>query len=746
MKHLLKGIPIVILILISLYPLIWTGEVTSSIKESGEKAPLLPTTAKDVIIMVVDFSEVPGDVLDPKNLMIIKEIETSIQEMEGLRNYSSLLTAAVVRTEADDLIVLPFITKNLFTSYEQGSADRLKEEYPDFPEIWPYMSSDFESCTFYLEPGITYPSHRLVEKVSALRQHVTETYGITVEFTGLRPIKVFIENYLTKDIVILFPLLFLLISLLYLFVFRSVKIFIVSWFVKILSTTCAFGLYCFFGKGISPLIILVPVFNVGLLSDYLIHMFYHIQGKGTLAALRTTRDYLVIPLSLTALTSIIGFFSLMFIGAQGHFFLAFLVGISILITYLLTLWWVPAISMTPLFSSIIIKPPARTIVRAINRLFTIVFLFLYKIRFVLLLILLGVFVFSIFHIPRLELQPYPLQQLPESSTIIQSENLLNNKFSGTIPFMIEIDSGDAHSFLDKKNLTLLRDIHQTLSLNGDVGYQHSMLTIIEKINYYFNNSQPEYLRLPDEEDEQVFSSMIEQYLLFYSSSAGPEEYESFIDPNYRIVSIQGIIKYRGVGSIDSFLLSLKHMRDSVPSGWRITLFGPLDELIHIAEKLRNNWFLSLGIGCLLIFLTVLIFFRDIIMSLISLSISLGILLIITGIIPLSGIKIDEYTIIFIAVTTGLTIDYTIHILNAVKKIKKTGSYHNVMRYGLYVIRTGGVPVFLSFFTSVLAFAILYASSFRGAVNLAIMLSIAVGSAFSISVFLLPMFFIPVKKA
>jgi predicted RND superfamily exporter protein len=58
------------------------------------------------------------------------------------------------------------------------------------------------------------------------------------------------------------------------------------------------------------------------------------------------------------------------------------------------------------------------------------------------------------------------------------------------------------------------------------------------------------------------------------------------------------------------------------------------------------------------------------------------------------------------------------------------------------VRSGGVPVFFSFMTSMVALSSLYFSSFSGAVHFALLLSAAIGSAFFISVFLLPLFFAP----
>ncbi|HEB32355.1 MAG TPA: hypothetical protein ENI15_16030 [Spirochaetes bacterium] len=711
---------------------------------------LLPTSARDVIIITADFSRFPGDALDHNNLIIISEIDKSIQEMEGLRRHSSLLSTSVVKAQHDEILIMPFIPLELITSYDSKEILQLKKQYFDFPEIWPYVSSDFTACVFYLEPGLTYPEHLIVRQVEELQEKIGKKYGITFEFTGLRPIKVFIERFLSRDILKILPLLFLLISGLYYIAFRNIRVLMLAWFIKVLSTAFAYGCYRFFMKGSSPLIILVPAFNFGLLSDYLIHMFYHLQGRSGLHSWRSARNYLIIPLSLTAATSIIGFLSLTLLGGTGHILLSFLISMSILLTYLLTLWWLPSVTWTRLSTSNS-RSSARSIPTRINRALTILFVQIYKNRIIVFALCIVILIIAIIYLPNLELQPYPLQQLPKSSTIIKAESLLNEKFSGTVPFMLEIDAKQASSFISRRNLRLLEDIHHVLRLNRDIGFQHSVLTIIKRIHYYFNNSDPRYLAIPDEENEELFTSLIEQYLLFYSASASPEVYESLIDSNYRIASIQGILKYEGTESIGNFLSSLSQIRELLPSNWSVNLFGPLNELVQRKRKLENNWFLSFGIGSILIFITVLVFFKNIKMSLISLIPSFSILLVVAGISAILNIKIDEYTIIIVAISTGLTIDYTIHMLNAIRNVNRTsqappssGDFKRIIGYGYTLVRNGAAPVFLSFVTSILAFAALFFSSFPGAVHLAFLLSAAIGSAFFIGVFLLPLFFIPGK--
>lgn len=726
----------------SFFPLVKNTELSSTLKEDKEETTSLPTAAREVIVMVLDFSSSDIDTLDQAGLEIINEIHKAIGEMEGIRNYSTLLNTPVVKAVDDEILVVPFIPEKLLTTYDSRKVASLKQVYHDSPEIKPYLSSDFRQCVFYLEPGKTYPNTRLIKTLENLKEKIAKEHHVTLDFTGLRPIRFFLEKLLTQDILVILPVLFIIISLLYIIVFRDIRILILSWSVKILATTAAFGCYMLFFKEISPLVIMIPVFNTGLLSDYLLHLFYHGREKSGPKTFYSARNYLAIPLSLTALTSIIGFSSLILFESGGHLLLAYTISISILFTYLLTIFFIPEFIETGFISFSTQKRAYGSCVKKIRRLLTLLFLVLYKIRIFIFLLIAILLILSICSLRNLKVQPYPLKQLPQKSTIIKAETLLNAKFSGTVPFMLEIDTGNVGSLLERKNLIMIDEIHHILSSDPDIGYLHSLLTIIKKIHFYFNNSDQDYFSIPDIKDEWDFRSLIEQYLLFFSASTSPEEYESLVDPDYRIASIKGILKYNDQESLTRFLSSFAAIKEKFPPQWSINFFGPLKELVQTTHNLQSNWIISLSLGSLLIFFTVLLFFREIKMSFLSLVPSLSIILIVTGIAPLLSIKIDEYTIIFIAITTGLTIDYTIHILNAIKKIKKNNEIKSLTGYAFRIIKSGGVPVFLSFLTSLISFAMLFLSSFSGAVHLAVMLTIAISWAFFIGGFILPMFFIP----
>jgi len=725
------------------------AEKTSVIQEKTKKKSL-SVVENDVIILTLTFPENNGDIFEFKNLNRVYKLNLLIEKMKGIKNISSLVGASVVTADEDEIIVRPFIPIQLFLTENEKKIDQLRETYSRYPELKPFISRDLSSCSFYIEPGKYYSSIDLYDQLIEIQKEYKEKNSLTFEFTGLRPIKVVIEKYLTEDILYFLPIIFLLIILLFYLNFSNIRVILLSLFILILTSIFSYFAALSLNLKITPLIVLIPAFNTGLLTDYLVHFFYHTKGLNTENEIHKVRNKLVMPLLLTAISTIIGFMSMMLLASEGHKFLGLFTALCIILTYLLTIIWLPkAVNrIAPQVHSVSFGRKDFLIKKITDPIF-IIFNFLIRYKKLIYIISAFFILLSLYFVPRIIIQPYPVHQIPETSTIRKAEKILNKNFAGTIPFTIQFDTKENRALLRKNHLDAIEKVHKKLSENGDIGYDSSLITIIKRINYYFNSSDPEYHRIPDQDDDFLFQSLIEQYLIFYSTTASPEEYESLTDPSFRLFSINGVLKYTANDSLDKFLETISDIESIIPQEWEFEIRGPVSMLIKQSADLRNNWIFSFVVSLSLIFLTVLIYYRNLKLSLISMFPSLLSVFITTGFIALFNIEIDIYTIIFIAITMGLTIDYTIHVIVAIKELEKRSgvdqvSIHDkdsIRTYLSFIINYSGLPVFLSFLTSIFSFGILMLSSFEGARNFGLIISLSLIISIAFSVLILPVLLI-----
>ena len=699
----------------------------------------LPSQGDNVVAVAVDLSARDGDGLDQANLSVIARVDAFIRSLEGVRGYSSPLRATVVRATADDISARPFVPPDLVDAYDPATAQELRRSYPLFPEIHPYWSADLRTVAFYLELGSRIPPATLVARLEEL-QRTLEAEGVELHFTGLRPIAVEVGRLMTRDVRALLPFAGVLIAAVFLLTFGSVRGVLLALAATGIAAGIGYAVFTLLAAAATPLLVLLPVFAGGLLSDYVIHTGYHLGSFGD-GSPRAARSYLGLPLALTAATTVIGFLSLVGLGSDAHVFVGVTVSAGALAALVLALWWVPA------FGPIRGRARAgrgraltRLTTRRIRRVLVVAVLALARYRVLAAVILAAAAGLAGLNLHRLRVEPYPLHQLPEASTIVRAERLFNGKFAGTVPFAIELDAGEPNAFVRREPLERLASIHRSLAESGEVGHHQSLLTVVERINSYFTDGDPASRRLPDVQDPDAFERLVSQYLLFFAASASPAAYDALTDSDFSVARLHGIIRYRDFETLRRFQDRVEALRGELPDGWTLRVSGPVQDLLQHAARLRNGWLRTFGSGALLIFLTVLAAFRDLRLAVLSLLPPCVVLLAVAGAAPLFGVHLDDYTVIAIAVTLGLTVDYTIHVINALRRSPAAARRTDAgatgrIRLAIAVARGSGVPVFMSFLTSVVAFLSLAISSFAGAVHFGMMIAAAIAGAFVLSLFI-----------
>ena len=774
----LAAVPVAAALLV-LLAAVWRPAEAAVPAGGASDQAVLPSQGENVVAVAVDFGGVAGDGLHAANLAVLAEVDAFFRATEGLRGYSSPLRATVVRATEFDIVVRPFVPAALLDDYDERLAAELRAAYERFPEIHPYWSADFGTAAFYLELGsrLARSPAALVEGLDRLQRRLVEQHGAALHYTGVRPVAELTGRLMVRDLRALLPLVGAATVLILLLTFGGGRGVLVALAATASAAAAGGALFVLLAGAGTPLLVLAPVFAGGLFTDYAIHMGYHAGWRGDGSG-RAARGYLRLPLALTAATTVIGFLALGGLGSTVHRFVAVTVSAGALAALALALWWMPAAGRLRVSRR---RNAAGLLGRRIHRLLVGALLALSRHRVPATVLLALPVVVAAPQIGRLAPEPYPLHQLPAESTIVQAEGIFNREFAGTVPFTVAIDAGTPDAFLRPEAMQRLRAAHRILGELPAVGHRHSLLTVVERIHRYFAAGDAAARELPASDDPERFARIVSQYLLFYSASATPADYAALADGSLSAVRVHGILRYRDFATLGELKRAVEAIREELPREWRIAIAGPARELIAHGERLRRNWLSSLAASAVLIFVTVLAVFRNLREALLSLVPAAAVLVAVTGLAPGFGVRIDDYTVIALAITLGLTVDYTIHVLNALHHTAApagrqpraagadaaggrapaaatlaparqaaagqpaagqpaaghtaTGPAHaRVAAVGraAAVVRGCGVPMFMSFLTSVVAFLSLAVSSFSGAVHFGIMIAAAILGALLLS--------------
>ncbi len=682
---------------------------------------------RNVVVVTIDLTENRKDLSSLKDFQLLYSLDRALSSMKGVTRADSLFNAKVIKSEWDDIIVSSLIPAD-GSALTDDFIRALPQKIDSYPELQPYINARKDMLLYYIYFANNIPAGEINSQMETIRNSYKGT--LDFHYTGRGPILAKTEQLLTKDITIFLPVLIILVLLVFLS-FRNVKAILLSWSLILISVGLSYLLIKFLGMEDSPLILLVPVFGMGLLSDYIIHYFYHYFYEPDVQEGKTVRGRLLFPLSLTAISTLTGFLSLLFLDGTGHLQLGTLISFSIILTFTGVFLWLPYLEFRKQEKPLLLKLQGKQ-----QSLFSLIS----RHRIVLFSLLGLMSLWGILQLPKLRIEPYPIEQLPESNTVKIADKLINNAFFGTVPYFIEVDTGEKNGILSKEALLAVNRIHYQLESGESVGYAYSLLSVLKRMNYYFQGS--EETLLTDNSFDEIYPMLIEQYLLYYSSSVDPLEYESLLDASYRYLSIKGMVYYKNVENLEEFGKTIKLVESTLPEGWSMSVHGMVEDLENEQTKLRHNWIVSFLVGSVLIFLTVLFFYRNLKLALLSLVPAIFSMIFSFGIISSASLSIDAFSIIFVAIITGLVIDYSIHTLTAIESMGEKSSLQEA--YG-FILSYSGIPIFLSFLTSLFSFSVLFLSSFRGARNLGVLLITSLVVSFFLSLFLLPLLALPHKK-
>ncbi len=675
---------------------------------------------RNVVIATIDLAENDRSFFSEETIRMLEDLNDDLIGIKGVTQVDSILNASTVRSDEYEIFVSPIIP------VKSGRSDAFYRDLPQelgkYPELKPYISPSQDSLLFYIYFGYKVIPADIDKALAGIQ---TKYQQLSLEYTGKSPIVAQTEKLLTDDILIFLPLLVILVMMVFLSL-RNVRAIASSWVLILLSVFASYSFVRFFGVEISPMLLLVPVFSLGLLSDYIIHYYYHLFYAPGSHDPFYVRRRLLFPLSMTAISTLTGFLSLLFINGSGHLLLGSIISVSVVLTYLGVFFWYP-------YQNLI--PPQSTILPRFHVLQVRFFSFIVRGRRYIYFGLILVFIGGLYLIPQLKIEPYPLQQLPEDNTIRKADTVINKDFYGSIPYFLEIDTGEEGGIISLEGLHSLDKVHEYLESREVIGYSYSLLTVLKRLSHYFEGDQEMILQ----QDDLLGSFIIEQYLLYYSSSVDPLEYESLINADYRVFSIKGLLYYHDVDSLRDFYGVIEEIRTMIPESWTLTVHGMTNDLQLEERTLKRNWIFSFAIGSFMIFIMVLIFYRKSKMALMSLIPGILSMICSFGIISLAGINIDAFSIIFVAIIIGLVIDYSIHTLGAIESLEMVNSLEEGFSY---IIEYSGKPIFLSFLTSVFSFSVLFLSSFRGARTLGLLLVSSLLISFFLSVYLLPIIILP----
>lgn len=757
-----------IIIIISAVLLVMFGFFASKIKINSDTTTYLPKT--DTIVKIFNHigtefgSNSLAMVIIESNEIFNKDIISQInlltrefKQIDGVADVISLTNMIDIKKSEDGIEVGKLIEEFNLPQTEQ-ELENLKN-YVLSKEMYHghIVSNDAKTTLIICRLSEGVDQTKTVRQIMAIANNAK--FNGKIYFAGV-PFQVReIYNFIVADLKMLIPIVGLLIMLLLFIGFRSISGVVIPLLSVLISIVMTLGIMSLVKIPLTIISNIIPVVLLTVGSAYSIHVINKFNEVRFVSMRRAQSDNnrqkalseIIIPVVLAAATTIFGFISFVFgsyLTMIKEFGIFTSVGIVFALLFSITL--VPALVIAfPRRKEKILKLNNNLPVRSSKTIDKFTSWILQKSKVVIGLTLI-IAVVCIFGIPKIKRSSDMVGFFKPNSQIRISEQVMKNKFGGSVPIQILI-TGD---ILDPVVLSKMKEIEEFLKAQPGVFNPQSIVDLIEEMSYVIGEGR----NIPNTRDKVANLWFLLEGEETVRQMVNSDKSEAIIQ-----AMVSGIETAQGkkmIRDIQSFinnidktphLLSLRQtstnesvcdtLRNNNTIGAGLTGSPLIYE--RLDKSLMKSQVQSLIIAISLVFISLALMLGSFTGGLIGIVPILLTLLVIFGFMGYTKIPLDVATVLVGSISIGIGIDYSIHFLNRFRKETKSGK--NIYDALNETLKTSGRAIIINVITVCGGFLVLVFANLIPLQRFGILVAITMVSSGLGALVILPAIMLITKK-
>jgi predicted RND superfamily exporter protein len=243
-----------------------------------------------------------------------------------------------------------------------------------------------------------------------------------------------------------------------------------------------------------------------------------------------------------------------------------------------------------------------------------------------------------------------------SQQIIVDDNKINTRMAGANTIYLMVDAGVDDGIKNPAVLQAMEKVQVHLAQDPLVGKTVSLADFIKRMNQAMNADSPSFYRIP------ASSDLVAQYLLLYSNSGEPGDFDSYVDYGYRKAVVQIFYKSDRTSDLAAIAKQTQEYAASVfPHGVRTSIGGGVIPSVALHEEMVRSKLLNILqiLGC--VFLLTSLVFRSPLAGLLILTPLIATVFANFGFMGLAGIPLNIPTSLVSAMAVGIAADYAIYL-------------------------------------------------------------------------------------
>lgn len=276
----------------------------------------------------------------------------------------------------------------------------------------------------------------------------------------------------------------------------------------------------------------------------------------------------------------------------------------------------------------------------------------------------------------------------ERVKIRQDDALLNNKLAGTNTLFVVFSAAQEDAMKDPLVLKVIEDTQQFIQSRDDVGKTISIVDFLKQMNQSMNAgaaSVGSSYTLPTSQ------ALISQYLLLYSLSGEPGDFDAYVDYGYKNANLLVWMKNDTSRYANAMLHDIRaFVEPRLPPGVTLKIGGSAPQAAAISQTLIDGKLKNVTQIIIVVFIAGLLVFRSLLAAIYIIVPLLVTVLVNFGVMGITGIPLNTPNSVASALAIGIGADYSIYLMFRIREeFVRLGDLDAALRE---TFRTAGLAV------------------------------------------------------
>lgn len=276
----------------------------------------------------------------------------------------------------------------------------------------------------------------------------------------------------------------------------------------------------------------------------------------------------------------------------------------------------------------------------------------------------------------------------ERVPIRQDDALLNDKLAGTNTLFVVFSATQEDAMKDPRVLKVIEDTQQFIQSRADVGKTISIVDFLKQMNQSMNAgnaSAISFYALPTSQ------ALISQYLLLYSLSGEPGDFDAYVDYDYKNANLLVWMKNDTSRYANAMLHDIRaFVEPRLPPGVTLKIGGSAPQAAAISQTLIEGKLKNVTQIIVVVFIAGLLVFRSLLAAIYIIVPLLVTVLVNFGVMGITGIPLNTPNSVASALAIGIGADYSIYLMFRIREeFMRLGDLDAALRE---TFRTAGLAV------------------------------------------------------